>query len=56
VQLINAKYLKASTRSNAMKMGPRWSRTIYEITKVRGTTGIPELCYMRGRALHNIRK
>jgi hypothetical protein len=25
-----------------MKMGPRWSRTIYEITKVRGTTGIPE--------------
>ena len=38
VRLINAKYLKASTRSNAMKMGPRWSRTIYEITKVRGTT------------------
>jgi hypothetical protein len=36
------KYLKASTRSNAMKMDPRWSRTIYEITKVRGTTGIPE--------------
>jgi hypothetical protein len=42
VRLINAKYLKASTRSNAMKMGPRWSRTIYEITKVRGTTGVPE--------------
>jgi hypothetical protein len=42
VRLVNAKYLKASTRSNALKMGPRWSRTVYEIAKVRGTTGVPE--------------
>jgi hypothetical protein len=42
VRLINAKYLKASTRSNALKMGPRWSRTVYQITKVRGRTGVPE--------------
>jgi hypothetical protein len=42
VRLVNAKYVKASVRSNEMKMKPRWSRTIYEITKVKGRTGVPE--------------
>jgi hypothetical protein len=52
VRLANAKYLKASTRSNALKMGPRWSRTMYEITKVRGSTGVPEYRVQPADDLH----
>eukprot|EP01049_Picozoa_sp_SAG25_P001865 SAG25_NODE_89_length_16305_cov_24.431630_5_plen_71_part_00 len=39
MRLVNAKYVKADLRGNQLKMNPRWSRTVYKIKSVKGTTG-----------------
>jgi hypothetical protein len=39
VRLVNAKYVKADLRGNELKMNPRWSRTVYRVKSVKGTTG-----------------
>jgi hypothetical protein len=33
------KYLKADLRGNELKMEPRWSRTVYKVKSLKGTTG-----------------